>query len=575
MPQWHVRDQGTECGTKVTRESAIGRPSARRTCSDSQRRFVFRRLFSALTVSLLIFGGFGILVGVAHAAGSNPDGGCTQYVSNSITNVVTSPMSTNATVAWSEAYPAPTILYWGNTSNPYPFQQTLPAAGQFSPFLDYLEPNTTHYFKIYAQYTKINSLCVYAATKTSSFTTGSDASFIAQSINDYGYPYIFGTVYNANGHHAGSGIVVTATCVKPYILSTGYPWNSYDTTDSNGRYWISIPPEYDQWAGSYMDICQSDQRPGSGGAMGYLVCLDNIGATSYTYCGASSGRPLPQGNVWPGYWNETVVTWAPQVVAFQVSSNFVTGPIVQIADFSNANASHGFPDSSMGYSIGTIYTTSSSHCWTALWVFSGCSSASNAVGTSTTYSANGHNLVVTQQLWESGNVLFDAFSRQWSMASENYYKGYAPPVNEPASWPIQDTMVPGNSSLYPLYAWGGQYNKGVPVYLGSPDGGQVTVKSTSTSYQVKGFSIGVSVGLYGVGIGTTVVTDQWSQTGASTSSNTLFWTVYGNSQTVPICYVVYGVGGSSSASSTTADAVGIWAYAPTYSGGTYSCPIPT
>src|SRR5580658_7168425 len=108
------------------------------------------------------------------------------------------------------------------------------------------------------------------------------------------------------------------------------------------------------------------------------------------------------------------------------------------------------------YTSGSTYTTSSSHCWSAVYLFSGCSSVSNAVGTSGGFTAEGHNLLVTHKLWESGILLFDAYSRQCAVTSEYYYQADAPPINEPASWPSVDTMVPGNSSLYYISAWGGQ-----------------------------------------------------------------------------------------------------------------------
>jgi hypothetical protein len=72
------------------------------------------------------------------------------------------------------------------------------------------------------------------------------------------------------------------------------------------------------------------------------------------------------------------------------------------------------------------------------------------------------------------------------------------------------------------------------------------------------------VDLYGVDFSTTIFSDQWSQTATHTVDDTLSWTVYGNSESVPVCYVVYGVGGSTA---IIADAIGIWAYSPSGSSG--------
>src|ERR1700691_3302189 len=79
------------------------------------------------------------------------------------------------------------------------------------------------------------------------------------------------------------------------------------------------------------------------------------------------------------------------------------------------------------FTSGSTYTTSSSHCWSAVYLFSGCSSVSNAVGTSGGFTAEGHNLIVTQKLWESGILLFDAYPRQCAVTSEYYYQADAPP----------------------------------------------------------------------------------------------------------------------------------------------------
>ncbi|MGC2205229.1 MAG: hypothetical protein WA719_04805, partial [Thermoplasmata archaeon] len=205
------------------------------------------------------------------------------------------------------------------------------------------------------------------------------------------------------------------------------------------------------------------------------------------------------------------------------------------------------------------------------------SSTSTQFETGIIYTADNHNLVVTQQFWETGTVLFDALSRQWNITAEDDYQGYAPPVNEPASYAnsLPDTMVPGNSNLYLLYLWGGEFQKGVPVYSNSPETGYLIDSSTTSSSQVQGFDVSVGVDLDGVDIGTTIAADHWSQTSSSTTTKTLTWTVYGKSATVPVCYAVYGEGGASTSTKTTADTLSVWAYTPTNSAGSYTCPLPT
>lgn len=69
-----------------------------------------------------------------------------------------------------------------------------------------------------------------------------------------------------------------------------------------------------------------------------------------------------------------------------------------------------------------------------------------------------------------------------------------------------------------------------------------------------------------------------NQTASSTKSKTLSWSVIGTSQSKPVCYVVYGVGGSPGSASNpigTTDQIGIFAYEPSGSAGSYTCPLPT
>jgi hypothetical protein len=176
-------------------------------------------------------------------------------------------------------------------------------------------------------------------------------------------------------------------------------------------------------------------------------------------------------------------------------------------------------------------------------------------------------LIVTQKLWESGILLFDAYSRQCAVTSEYYYQADAPPPS--TSPPLGQASIrwflgTQVSTTSPLGGGSGSANEGRPTYSGSPISGSVTLSTSAASYQVKGFELEVGVDLYGVDFSTTIFSDQWSQTATHTVDDTLSWTVYGNSESVPVCYVVYGVGGSTA---IIADAIGIWAYSPSGSSG--------
>ncbi|HYA57501.1 MAG TPA: hypothetical protein VEH57_03445 [Thermoplasmata archaeon] len=488
--------------------------------------------------------------------------------------------STNVTVQFTLSTNATVYLFFNYTANfLYGFTQLSDVRYTNSQlkqnvFIDYLEPNTTYHYEITA-----STYCMNPGSSTGSWQTGSDGPYMASSGS-----YIFGTVYNATGApHAVAGVMVVATCAVPYTynpFSTTNPWYSYTTTNSLGQYWIYVPPTHSiNPPGQVVDICQAGE-PGGGASAGYVVCVDNYGtATPLTKtCLPQSNDNVPAGQVWTGHWNETVTTWAPQVVNFQLPQNLETPPLVQIADFSNANTSNGWPNSNMTYMIGTTTTTYSAHCWEVLFFIHGCTAAQSISGSGVGYPVTGQNLVVTQQMWESGTVIFNMESRQFNITTEDYVGDDGYPVNEPSTWKIADTLNPsnaqGNSSIYLLWAWGAQYQQGRRIYTPGVIG-WFTATSSQVSYDVKGFDISLGAELPGVTVATTVVSEQWSQMSTTTVTESLYWEARGNSATIPVCYVVYGVGGSSSSSSTTADAIGIWAYSPTYSGGSYSCPLPT
>jgi hypothetical protein len=558
-----------------------------------------KSVVSLFVVALMGLGALSVTVGNAHAAVagySGPMAQCSHYYPDPIGNVSVSANPTNVTVTWTTPQALTDTLYWGNSSNPYPFHQSASPPLRhynYSVFLDFLEPNTTYHFEIVAPAYKLGTYCVNYANYTGSWSTGSDQSFVAATIHTYGASYIYGTVVNTTGAPAPAGVVVVASCVHRYILSNGNPWWNYGTTDSKGQYWVWIPPEYDSWTSSNMDICQSDVSPQHPGEMAYQVCVDNTGAWNDSYCGASSRSALPAGTVWPGYWNETMLTWAPQVVDFALPANMVSGPVVQIADFSNANTSNGFPNSHMGYTKTVHYTDTTSACSVILgFIQYQCTTSTFNSVASASYSVTGSNLIVTQRYWVTGSTVFDVFTRGVNVTSFNYYKTDAAPVLEGPSFSVSYAINPTTNGSYPLYYWGGSGSGGgVKAYSGSPKTGSVTVNATHYSNWTNPYDLTaeVPVGEIAaviVGFITGVEFDwqfdvlvpiysySFAERAVASYSTAFNWTLYGNSATVPVCYAIYGVGGTTSASSTTIDAIGIWAYDPSYSGGQYSCPLP-
>jgi hypothetical protein len=280
-----------------------------------------------------------------------------------------------------------------------------------------------------------------------------------------------------------------------------------------------------------------------------------------------------QGETWAGNWNETAITWVPQVVNFDLQSNFVSSYVPTITDFSNANSSNGLAGySTIGYTLGSTYTTSVTDCST-IFFWGSCTSSSFSNTSAITYTSLNGNLFVSQQFWTSGTALLDALNRTVWISSVNYYDPIANP-QFPAQQPIVDWLTPTTYAAhggYLLEGWGAN-GYGVKVYYQYPTGGHVTTSTTQASTGVKAVVISLDLS-YFVGGGVTVVDLSWSQSGSATTENTLGWTAQvPNAATAPTCYVVYGEGGSQTAA--TADMIGMWAYGPTQSGGQYTCPLP-
>jgi hypothetical protein len=108
---------------------------------------------------------------------------------------------------------------------------------------------------------------------------------------------------------------------------------------------------------------------------------------------------------------------------------------------------------------------------------------------------------------------------------------------------------------------------GAKVWFSSYHSGYVApntnTNSTGIIYRP---SIAIDLGYDGVGVGIPYISEAVGQTSTSVYTNGLTWNAFEPvSSLAPVCYVVYGAGGSAAAN--TADYIGIWAYAPTYSGG--------
>ncbi len=168
------------------------------------------------------------------------------------------------------------------------------------------------------------------------------------------------------------------------------------------------------------------------------------------------------------------------------------------------------------------------------------------------------------------------------------YKTDGSPVLEGPSYSVPYAIDPSTTGAYPLYDWGGSGSGGgIPVYAGAPKSGSVTVNATHYTNWTNGYEltgevpVGTLVAILTYGevdfdfdVPVSVYSYSFAERAVASYSTAFNWTLSGDSATIPTCYAIYGVGGASSATSTTVDAIGIWAYSPTNSGGHYNCPLP-
>jgi hypothetical protein len=499
----------------------------------------------------------------------NCGGGCNPtYVPVDISNIRVTAEATNTSVSWSESPGAQsTTFYWGNSPS-YSYSQS---AGSWSVFLSYLDPDTLYYYEIYA-HEPTGSGC--GTIYTSNSHTGSWITSFENVSSSYQYAQtlISGYVFNSAGSPAPSGLGVYLTCARPGGAAYA-DWDNYGWTQSGGYFSVSTDPG----VGTGIPFCD---QVGSQ-YTGFAVQVENgFGVATKT---------------WAGYWNETIVVWDVQDVDFVLPSNIISNPVVQIADYSNANESNGFPNSHLSYQKDVSYRDTASGCYELFgFIQYGCFSTVYASAATSKYSVTGSNLIVTQRYVTSGTVVFDSYNRGSNVTQVHYVGTDGPPVLEGPSYPVDSTIGPNTAGAYPLYHWGGSGSgQGVPVYLNSPKKDSVTINATKYSNWTNDYTLllpipvgeiidwiveGLSEGQIDPGlefeVEAPIFTTNFAEQAVSSWSVGLNWTLSGNSATVPTCYAVYGVGGSSSSSSTTADAVGIWAYGPRYVEGVYSCPLP-
>ncbi|MFZ0892649.1 MAG: hypothetical protein WB782_07045 [Thermoplasmata archaeon] len=396
----------------------------------------------------------------------------TQHVPDCIdvsVSVVTN--STNSTVLFDltdiSAY---ITVDWGNTTS-YMFTANSSVdyqnTNQWYPIaLDFLQPSEKYYYKLIATDTGENSV-----TKTGSWTTSADSKNST----------ISGSIVNVQGKKPGAGVYVYATCASwlpgwgPNSNPAG--WTSWAVTNSNGQYSISTSGTYTpQFAANCADEGHD-----------FAVSVVNT-PTQYIL-----GGVVHMSAVFPGNWNESIVAWAPQVVNFHLSLNYVSGFIPMTYDFTNSSYAEFTVTKSTTLTTTESYSLSIQGAFSGISVGGGTSSmASATVSTSSTLSGvKGDSFVIQQEYWVSGTTVFNGVTR-----SVSPFATYLEPSGTIGSGPtnVSDWMTRPACNSDPGVVFCQDYDGSTPFYANMTTGGSY---SLSTS-----FNVGVSIPVYIPGIGT-------------------------------------------------------------------------
>ncbi len=436
-------------------------------------------------------------------------------------------------MSWSTS-PTGTSNYFdfGNTSYPYEFSDSVGTGD--SAFVNYLEPSTTYDFEIQAL-----KSCWIGGVYTGSFTTPSD------SVTTFS-----GIVTDPNNGQPPSQMPVVAYCVL-YPPSQSQPGWTLALTSSTGTYSMPTP----QW----FNLHTSQWQSCSNGGGGYTVAFVN--SENFALGTVSLVNPF-----WTGHWNETVVTWGPQVVNFNVSTNFLSPYVPQVLDFSNAPAGYG----KISYQATFKTSETLQHDWSVSGgaVAEVGASGSTAV-TQTIYSGIGPYSDAGTLDWgatfqyTTGSVLFNSIYRTWNITSIDLFHpntdGFA---SQYGVSPPNDYLVPGQLPKDAYYLLD---SNGLPLQNRLTPAGEGYLGDVQTSTTVatsSGFSIGfsLSVGLPGGPSVDFNAQTGWTQTTSTSSGSDLQWSIGG---TQAACYDVFGQGGSPSAYPVTnADMIGIYYWAP-------------
>jgi hypothetical protein len=513
----------------------------RRKAEDRRRK---QRLAPGVVVLslVMILGGLGIAIGAPVATASpavvpNPCTGHYQHIS--IGSVQVTETATSATLTW-QVSPSggDGTLNWGNTTAMVFSQNAGTGNTTYTQFLNFLEPSTTYYYEIVASPTQAQQVypgCYEFGTYSSTFTT-SQWPINTLKVEEDGL-WVNGTVTSAGGP-AWSGLAVKVSCVNSEYTGSyvGY------VAGTSGAYSIEV------------------SFPETGSA---LYCINHempigVGVLNWNF---ENGAVI-----WPGVWNETIVTWSPQVVNFVLPENFIGPWIPQLLEFSNAAAGYSYLSFTQSVTFSETQTDSFGASGGAyVYGTGGSLSYQTSTTSSTSYTVskgwnqNGGSLEVLDRFWTSGTVEYNALTRTWTAPQQTQCNAQCGGEQYQDQGPqyVQSWLYPGSSAtgMYTLNNW-----KNVNISAGGLQPGVITVSGSASTTSTFSMSFGLSVSLRGV-LSASLTVSLGSSTSSSTSyTDALNWTI-----SVPLggpetCFNVFGQGGSASAD--TATIIGIWAVAP-------------
>jgi hypothetical protein len=438
-------------------------------------------------------GAVGYQVGPPREGNTCPDPPCTPpppptcpkgTVSITI-NVVAN--ATNATLLWKVSPAATVTLVWGN-STAYAFtaiRNQNEGSGENTYPINFLNPNSTYYYQISG-----SESCYNSASHSGSWKTGADST-----------DYFTGTVKDPTGA-TGGDVAITLTCTQPYTF-VSFSYVTYlvmSATAANGSYSLKAPsPD-----------CTT---PKTGYIAGEWV-LEVSAASIYVdpTCALCFGT---YSTTWAGHWNETIVTWAPQVVSFVLPQNYVSGFIPMTYDFTNSSYT------TFTVASGQTFTTSESYGLSVQASIDGLS-----VGTTATYSTffdatttqslssvTGKSLLIQQEYFVTGTEVFSVISRAVTLFP-TFFEASGTLSSGPTSngdWLAQPACNSDPGVVYCMF-----YQGSNPFTASMTDGGSVGL---SSSYNI-GISVPLNIGGIGLNDGSTFGVTY--TTGFSTTSSTSY-----------------------------------------------------